>query len=59
MSRSMLSSTHVMSSGKVKVPRWNGKWFELGPMGKNGVQGKDERRKKCDMFDKLNEYMLH
>ena len=45
--------------GKVKVPSWNGKWFELGPTGKNGVQGKDERRKKCDMFDKLNEYMLH
>ena len=43
----------------MKVSRWNGKWFELGPTGKNGVQGKDERKKRCDMFDKLNEYMLH
>ena len=45
--------------GGKKVPRWNGKWFELGPVGKNDVRRREERKKKCDMFDNLGEYMLH
>ena len=32
--------------GKVKVSRWNGKWFELGQTGKNDVQGKNEIKKE-------------
>ena len=45
--------------GGKKVPRWNGKWFELGPVCKNDVRSREERKEKCDMFDSLDEYMLH
>ena len=43
---------------KVKFTEYDGKWFKLG---KNNFekQKKDPRNKKCNMFDKINQYMLH
>ena len=43
---------------KVKFTEYDGKWFKIG---KNNFekQKKDPRNKKCNMFDKINQYMLH
>ena len=43
---------------KVKFTEYDGKWFKLGK-NKFEKQKKDPRNKKCNMFDKINQYMLH
>ena len=43
---------------KVKFSEYDGKWFKTG---KNNFakQKNDQRNKKCNMFDKINQYMQH
>ena len=43
---------------KVKFTEYDGKWFKTGE-NKFEKQKKDKRNKKCNMFDKINQYMLH
>ena len=46
------------NKAKVKFTEWNGNWFKTG-VNKFSQQKNDPRSKRCNMLDKVDQYMLH